>query len=131
MLLGLCLVLVVSDPTLTAMRDVVDGAVRVQAERKAGPDAPRFAEFGDRVDVPDRILAFVHLRPGLAPTRDFLASLRALGVELGEDVAWVPPVGRHPRGYLVADVPVAALDAIGRLPEVALVRSGERRIDPH
>jgi len=131
MLLGLCLALVASDFPVSATRDVVDGAVRVQVERKAGPDAPRFAEFGDRVDVPDRILAFIHLRPGLAPTRPFVESLRALGVELGDDPAWVPPVGRHPRGYLVADVPVGAIEVIGRMPEVALVRSGERRMEPH
>lgn len=116
-------------PPAAAPRAIVDGAVRVQAERKASPDAARFADFGDRVEAPDRLLVFLHL--AASPTPALLASLRALGVEFGEDVAYVPPVGRHPRGYLIADAPVAALDAIARLPEIALVRSGERRIDPH
>ncbi len=107
---------------------VVDPGVRAQAARKAGADPERFAFAGDRVERPERMLLFLHLRT--APTPALLESLRALGADLGDEPAYVPPVGRHPRGYLIADAPVSAIDSIARLPEVALIRSGERRLEP-
>ncbi len=105
----------------------VDGLVRAQVARKAGPDAHRFAVVGDRVDAPDRQLLFLHL--GEEPTSNLEGRLRALGASVG-DGAWVPPVGRHPHGYLIVDAPATSIDGIASLPEVVLVRSAERRLEP-
>ncbi|MBI1849434.1 MAG: S8 family serine peptidase [Planctomycetes bacterium] len=105
----------------------IDGTVLRQIERKSGPDAEQFAFVGDQTRRPDRQLVFVHMQS--QPTAPMLARLRALGADLGEE-AWVPPVGNHPDGYLIADVPADAIESVAAIPEVTLIRSGERRFVP-
>ena len=45
------------------------------------------------------------------PTADNLSDLATLGVTAYPD-SWIPPVGNHPTGFILADMPIDKLDAL-------------------
>jgi hypothetical protein len=43
--------------------------------------------------------------------------------------SWIPPVGNHPNGYLLADMPVNRLDALAALDYVVKLDTAEKKME--
>ncbi len=67
--------------------------------------------MGLRVDNLENQLIFIHLER--EPNEAQVKELQNMGLVLYRD-SWIPPVGAHPTGYIIADMP---LDALYRLAE--------------
>ena len=55
--------------------------------------------------------------------------ISALGITLYPD-SWIPPVGNHPTGFILADVPVDKLDALAAKAYVIKLDTAESKSEP-
>lgn len=55
--------------------------------------------------------------------------LQALGITLYLD-SWIPPVGNHPTGFVLADMPVKKLDALAAKAYVVKLDTAETKAEP-
>ena len=55
--------------------------------------------------------------------------LRALGVTVYPD-SWIPPVGNHPAGFILADMPVGNLDALAAKDYIVMLDTAEKLLQP-
>ncbi len=63
------------------------------------------------------------------PAAGQLAELTGLGVTVYPD-SWIPPVGGHPSGFLLASMPVDKLDALASKDYVARLDTAEQLMEP-
>jgi hypothetical protein len=55
--------------------------------------------------------------------------LKSLGVTVYAD-SWIPPVGNHPQGFILADMPVDKLDAVANKTYIIKLDTAETYSEP-
>jgi len=83
--------------------------------------------MGMRVDNLKIQRIFIHLARELNPSQ--IDELRAMGITLYLD-SWVPAVGGHPTGFLLADMPVDRLRELAEKDFVVRLETAERELKP-
>ena len=63
------------------------------------------------------------------PTQTQITDLQLLGITIYLD-SWIPPVGNHPTGYILADMPVDKLDALAAKDYVIKLDTAEIQAEP-
>jgi subtilisin family serine protease len=63
------------------------------------------------------------------PSQLQIGQLEAMGITLYRD-SWIPPVGNHPTGFLVADMPIDKLQGLAAKDYVLSLDSAERTLQP-
>ena len=71
---------------------------------------------------------FIHFEE--KPDEMQIAELEAMGLTVYPD-SWIPPVGIHPTGFIIADMPVDKLDALAGKDYVARLNTAETTLEPH
>jgi|SRR3990172_2370052 len=64
-----------------------------------------------------------------APNAAQIAELKSIGLTLYLD-SWIPPVGTHPTGFLIADMPVDKLNELAKKAYVIKLDTAERQLQP-
>jgi hypothetical protein len=70
---------------------------------------------------------FIYLNQQLTPSQ--VNDLQSLGVTVYPN-SWIPPVGSHPNGFVLADMPVDKLDALAAKDYVVNLDSAEVQSQP-
>jgi len=84
--------------------------------------------MGMKVDNLEMQQIFIHLSQKLSEAQ--VTELEAMGITLYLD-SWIPPVGAHPTGFIIADMPVDKLDALTAKDYVVRLETGEQIDKPH
>lgn len=84
-------------------------------------------EMGMNVDNLENQLIFIHLKQKL--TKPQVTELQNIGLILHMD-SWIPPVGAHLTGYIIADMPVDALDELANREYIIKLDTAERVLEP-
>ena len=71
---------------------------------------------------------FVHLSQEL--TQSQLEELQDLGITVYVD-SWIPPVGAHPTGFMLADMPIDKLYDLAARDYVIRLNTAEQLLQPH
>ena len=69
---------------------------------------------------------FIHLEE--RPDTSRVSELEALGLTVHPDT-WIPPVGVHTTGFLIADMPVGSLDALAAKDYVIKLDTAEQKVE--
>ena len=70
---------------------------------------------------------FIHLNQALNPAQ--INELEAMGITLYLN-SWIPPVGSHPTGFIVADMPIDKLAKLTRMDYVVKLETAEQLLEP-
>jgi len=70
---------------------------------------------------------FIHSEQELAPPQ--IEELEAIGIILYLD-SWIPAVGAHPTGFIIADMPVDKLETLVKKNYIARLETAERQLRP-
>ena len=70
---------------------------------------------------------FVHLEHELNDSQ--VKELRNMGLTLYLD-SWIPPVGAHPTGYIIADMPIEVLEKLVEIEYIVKLDTAERQLQP-
>jgi hypothetical protein len=103
--------------------------VNLRKEQIAEPTPERLElmrNMGMMVDNLEIQKIFIHLEQ--APNTSQVEELKAMGITLYLD-SWIPPVGTHPTGYLIADMPVDKLEALAEKDCVVRLDTAERKLE--
>ncbi len=104
--------------------------VGLRQEQLANPTAERLAQMqslGMNVANVGVQRTYIHTNQPLTPGQ--VSELQALGITLYLD-SWIPPVGAHPTGFTLADVPVDKLDALAAKDYVVRLDTAEVKLEP-
>ena len=104
--------------------------VYLRKEQVAEPTSDRLElmkNMGMRVDDLEIQMIFIHLSKKLSPSQ--IEELEAMGLNLYLD-SWIPPVGAHPTGFVIADMPVDKLGALAEKGYVVRLDTAERQLAP-
>ena len=105
--------------------------INMRKEQLANPASDRLEimkNMGMRVDNLEIQRIFIHLSQ--EPTQSQIAEIEALGITLYLD-SWVPAVGDHPTGFLIADMPVDKLEELAEKDYVVRLETAERELQLH
>ena len=83
---------------------------------------------GMRLEDLDKQRVFIHFAQ--LPDESQIEELEAMGITLYLD-SWIPPVGAHPTGFLIADMPVDKLEQLAEKNYVVRLDTAERLLEPH
>ena len=70
---------------------------------------------------------FIHLGDQLNSSQ--IAELEAMGIILYLD-SWIPPLGIHPTGFMIADMPIDKLAALVEKNYIVRLETAEQRLEP-
>ena len=84
-------------------------------------------QMGMRTDNLSMQRIFIHLAQ--EPTAQQIDKLEAMGITPYPD-SWIPPVGGHPTGFMVADMPIDKLDELAGKDYVVWLDTAEQVIEP-
>ncbi len=104
--------------------------VGLKREQAANPDPERLEQMknmGMNIDNLESQRIFIHLKQALSPSQT--EEIEALGVTLYQE-SWIPPVGNHPTGFLIAEMPVDKLEALAELDYVIRLDTAETQLEP-
>ena len=104
--------------------------VNLRKEQLASPTPDRLEmmrNMGMNVNNLEMQRLFIHLVRELAQSQ--IAELTAMGITLYTD-SWLPPVGDHPTGFLMADMPVNRLADLAKKSYVVRLETAERQLQP-
>jgi hypothetical protein len=104
--------------------------INLRKEQIAEPTPQRLEmmkELGMRVDNLEIQQIFIHLTQKLNQSQ--VEELEAMGITLYLD-SWIPPVGAHPTGFIIADIPVDKLEALASKDYVVRLDTAERVLEP-
>ena len=104
--------------------------VKLREDQIAEPNTQRLEqmkEMGMRVDNLGIQQIFIYLAQ--APNAAQIAELKTMGLTIYMD-SWIPPVGAHPTGFLIADMPVDILEALAKKEYVVKLDTAERQLQP-
>lgn len=104
--------------------------IELRKEQVAEPSADRLEtmqNMGMRVDDLEIQRIFIHLTDELNPSQ--IEELEAMGITLYLDF-WIPPVGAHPTGFILADMPVDKLEELVSKDYVVRLETAERQLEP-
>ena len=104
--------------------------VKLRKEQIADPTSGRLEimkNMGMRVDNLEIQRVFIHLTKELDSSQ--IEELEATGIVLYPD-SWIPPVGAHPTGFIIADIPINKLAALVEKDYVVRLETAERLLKP-
>lgn len=100
---------------------------RAQISQPALERLELMKNMGMRVDNLEIQMIFIHLEE--APSTARVGELEALGMTLYLD-SWIPPVGAHPTGFLIADMPVTRLETLAGKDYIVRLDTAEQKMEP-
>jgi hypothetical protein len=104
--------------------------VELRREQIASPNPERLKQMQDMglstVDL-NKQLVFVYVKEPLGTAQ--AEDLSAIGVHVHAD-SWIPPVGSHPLGFFIADMPADKLEALAARDYVDKLDTAERQSLP-
>jgi len=104
--------------------------VSLRKEQIARPTAEtlvRMKELGMRTEPLNIQRVFIYLTGPLTAGQS--AELKAINVNAYPE-SWIPPVGSHQTGFLLADMPVDKLDALAAKDFVVRLDTAEKKLEP-
>jgi len=104
--------------------------IELRQQQIAEPTAERLEQMkamGMNVDNLNIQRIFIYLSEPL--TQPQIDELEALGLSLYLD-SWIPPVGSHPEGFIIADMPIAKLKEVASKGYIVRLDSAERLAQP-
>ncbi len=104
--------------------------INLRKEQIANPTPDRLEimkNMGMRVDNLEIQRIFIHLTRELNPSQ--IEEIEAEGITLYPD-SWIPPVGNHPTGFLIADMPIDRLAELTGKDYVVGLETAERQLQP-
>ena len=104
--------------------------VDLREEQLADPTSERLEKMksmGMRLDNLEIHRTFIHLNQELITSQ--IDELEAMGITLYLD-SWIPPVGKHPTGYMLADVPIDKLEALAEKSYIVRLETAEKQLEP-
>ncbi len=104
--------------------------VNRRKEQLANPTPDRLEimkNMGMNVDNLEIQRIFIHLTRELSPSQ--IKEIAAMGITLYLD-SWIPPVGDHPTGFILADMPVDKLETLAEKDYVVKLETAERQLQP-
>jgi len=104
--------------------------IGLKKEQATNPDPERLEQMksmGMNTDNLESQRIFIHLEQTLSSSQT--EEIETLGVTLYPD-SWIPPVGNHPTGFLIADMPVNRLEALAELDYVIRLETAESQLEP-
>jgi len=105
--------------------------VDLRKEQMAEPTAERLRQMqamGMRTEDLASQRIFIHLSQQL--TQSQLQELQDLGITVYVD-SWIPPVGAHPTGFMLADMPIDKLYDLAARDYVIRLNTAEQVLEPH
>jgi len=103
----------------------------LRKEQIAQPTTERLEimkSMGMRVDNLEIQRLFIHLDEELNQSQ--IEELETMGITLYLD-SWIPPVGAHPTGFFIADMPIDKLAELAEKDYVVSLDTAERLLEPH
>jgi len=104
--------------------------VELRREQMASPNAERLKQMQDlglSMKNLDKQLVFVYVKEPLNTAQS--EDLSALGVIMHAD-SWIPPVGSHPLGFFIAEMPVDKLEDLSARDYIVKLDTAERQSLP-
>ena len=104
--------------------------IELRQQQIAEPTAERLEQMknmGMRVDDLEVQRIFIHLTKELNSSQ--VEELEAIGITLYLD-SWIPPVGAHPTGFILADMPIDRLEELAQKDYVVRLDTAERVLEP-
>jgi len=104
--------------------------IDLREKQLATPTAERLKQMeqmGIRTDNLGMQRIFIHLAQ--EPTPSQIDELEAMGITPYPD-SWIPPVGGHPTGFIVADMPVDKLDELAGKDYIVWLDTAEQVLEP-
>lgn len=104
--------------------------IGLRQEQIAEPTPDRLEmmrSLGMRVDNLEVQRIFIYLTEELSPSQ--IEELQAMGIILYLD-SWIPPVGAHPAGYIIADMPIDRLQTLIEKDYIVKLDTAERILEP-
>ena len=84
-------------------------------------------QMGMMVDNLDKQRIFIHLERELDDSQ--VKELENMGLTLYLD-SWIPPVGAHPTGFILADMPVEVLEELAEVDYIVRLDTAEQQLQP-
>ena len=103
--------------------------VALKQQQLASPTEERLGQMksmGMRTEDLHSQRIYIYLPQQLTATQ--ADELRALGITLYLD-SWIPPVGNHPTGFILADMPVDKLNALASKDYIVKLDTAERKLE--
>lgn len=104
--------------------------VELRREQIASPNPERLKQMQDMglstADL-NQQLVFIYVKEPLGTAQ--AEDLNTIGVKMHAD-SWIPPVGSHPLGFFIADMPVDKLESLAARDYVARLDTAERQSLP-
>jgi hypothetical protein len=104
--------------------------VTLRKEQLAEPTPERLEtmrNMGMRVDALDIQRVFIHLNKALSPSQ--IEEFKEMGITLYLD-SWIPPIGAHPTGFILAEMPVDKLNELAAKDYIVRLDTAERSLEP-
>ena len=108
----------------------LDIQVDLRKQELSNPSSARLEdmqEMGMRVENMTIQRVFLYLRE--KPTPSQIKEIESLDILLYLD-SWIPPVGDHPTGFLLAEIPIDKLDELADKDFVVRLDTAERVLQP-
>jgi hypothetical protein len=84
-------------------------------------------QMGMMVDNLDKQRIFIHLERELDDSQ--VKELENMGLTLYLD-SWIPPVGAHPTGFILADMPINVLEELAEVDYIVRLDTAEQQLQP-
>ena len=120
----------VNDDVSDKVSSLLLAQVNLRKEQIAEPTSDRLElmqNMGMRVDNLEIQRIFIHLTRELNTSQ--IEELEAMSIILYLD-SWIPPVGNHPTGFMLADMPIDKLEALAEKGYVVKLNTAERILEP-
>ncbi len=104
--------------------------INLKNEQIAHPTSERLEimkNMGMMVDNLENQRIFIHLERELNDAQ--VKELQTMGLTLYLD-SWIPPVGAHPTGYVIADMPIEVLEELVEIEYIVKLDTAERQLQP-
>ncbi len=122
---------VYTDEVSEKVSSLLIAQIALRKEQIAEPTPERLEimkKMGIMVENLEMQRIFIHLSD--EPNSSQAAELEVMGITLYLD-SWVPPVGAHPTGFLIADMPIDKLEELAARNYVVRLDTAERVLEPH
>lgn len=104
--------------------------VALRQGQTANPTTERLTQMqsmGMRTETIGIQRIFIYLSQQLTATQ--ADELQSLGITLYLD-SWIPPVGNHPTGFMLADMPIDKLETLAAKDYIVRLDTAETRVEP-
>jgi len=105
----------------------VNAKLRCQQAPPTADELNIMGQMGMRTENLDMQRVFIHFAQ--EPTSLQISELEAMGIIPYRD-SWIPPVGEHPTGFIVADMPIDKIDALAGKEYVVQLDTTEQMLEP-